>query len=218
MTTQQTEPQHAGGTGGEATGLIGHQRGESRHGAISSPRSRAMIYLAEWQANGLEAGKFFPATESGLNDPFAPSDQPNAVPPADGQVASAGKDFAALLDEPRTDWEKHRVVAGEAVTLSWTYHAPHKTRRWNYFLTRPDWDPAEKLTRAQFATDAVQTILYPAQPYWEHDLVPPDPTVHTVKIPGTYRGYHVLLAVWEVADTGNAFYQVIDLDVVEAAE
>ncbi|CAK8743194.1 GlcNAc-binding protein A [Sodalis praecaptivus] len=28
-------------------------------------------------------------------------------------------------------------------------------------------------------------------------------------------GYHVILAVWEVADTGNAFYQVIDVDFVD---
>ena len=33
----------------------------------------------------------------------------------------------------------------------------------------------------------------------------------------TYRvivlGYHVILAVWDVADTANAFYNVIDVDV-----
>lgn len=26
--------------------------------------------------------------------------------------------------------------------------------------------------------------------------------------------YHLILAVWEIADTGNAFYQVIDVNLV----
>ncbi|WP_260334510.1 lytic polysaccharide monooxygenase [Streptomyces beigongshangae] len=30
-------------------------------------------------------------------------------------------------------------------------------------------------------------------------------------LPERRAGHHVLLAVWEVADTGHAFYQVIDL-------
>lgn len=30
------------------------------------------------------------------------------------------------------------------------------------------------------------------------------------------RGYHVLLAGWEVANTGNAFYQVIDLNFTDS--
>ncbi|GLW98996.1 lytic polysaccharide monooxygenase [Microtetraspora sp. NBRC 16547] len=45
------------------------------------------------------------------------------------------------------------------------------------------------------------------------DLMPDNPTVHQVSLPHDRKGYHVLLAVWEVADTGNAFYRVIDLDL-----
>ncbi|MBA4152342.1 MAG: chitin-binding protein [Acinetobacter sp.] len=42
-------------------------------------------------------------------------------------------------------------------------------------------------------------------------MKPANPTVHNVPLPER-TGYHVLLAVWEVADTGNAFYQVVDLE------
>ncbi|WP_462183749.1 lytic polysaccharide monooxygenase [Frankia sp. AgKG'84/4] len=41
--------------------------------------------------------------------------------------------------------------------------------------------------------------------------MPENPTRHEL-VPPARRGYHVLLSVWEVADTSKAFYQVIDLD------
>lgn len=70
---------------------------------MTGPESRAVIYLAAWQANALESGKFFPASEAGLIDPVASSDASNRLPPEDGHIASAGNDFAARLDEIRDD-------------------------------------------------------------------------------------------------------------------
>ncbi|WP_321158336.1 lytic polysaccharide monooxygenase, partial [Providencia stuartii] len=32
-------------------------------------------------------------------------------------------------------------------------------------------------------------------------------------IPTDREGYHVILAIWDVADTNNAFYQVIDVNL-----
>lgn len=184
-----------------------------RHGLVGSPPSRAQRYLAEWQAMGLEGGKFFPRTESGLTDPFAPDDTPNVAPPPDGKIASAGHDFAAVLDEAREDWDKNPVQAGEPLVITWHFHAAHKTRRWNYFLTRPDWDPAKPLSRAQFEAEPFYMVQNSGQPHWSaDDLVPEEPTTHTMRLPSR-TGYHVLLAVWEVADTSYAFYQVIDLDI-----
>jgi chitin-binding protein len=187
-------------------------RADTRHGAVVNPPSRGSIYLEPWQANGLEAGKFFPLAGSGLTDPHAPTDVPNAVPPPDGKLASAGQAFAAVLDEPRDDWFKHSVTPGQVLEVSWGFHAPHKTRRFNYFLTRPDWDPGEVLSRAQFDERPFEVVELTCQPFWGcDDLVPPNPVMHPLRLPER-DGYHVLLAVWEVADTGNAFYQVVDVD------
>jgi chitin-binding protein len=184
---------------------------KQRHGAVSDPPSRAQIYLPEWQAAGLEAGKFFPRTESGLSDPFAADDAVSSTPPPDGRIASAGRDFAAVLDETRPDWSKHPVSPGQALDITWHYHALHKTRRWNYFMTRPGWDPAKPLARAQFDSTPFHTVQLSCQPFWScEDLIPPNPTTHTLTLPER-SGHQVLLGVWEVADTGNAFYQVIDL-------
>ncbi|WP_424141112.1 lytic polysaccharide monooxygenase [Sodalis glossinidius] len=48
-------------------------------------------------------------------------------------------------------------------------------------------------------------------------MTPPDPTIHDVMLPQR-SGYHVILAVWEVANTGNAFYQVIDVGGVSRCQ
>jgi chitin-binding protein len=40
---------------------------------------------------------------------------------------------------------------------------------------------------------------------------PSNPTVHSGTLPQR-TGRHILLAVWDIADTGNAFYQCSDVD------
>ncbi|MFK8333001.1 lytic polysaccharide monooxygenase [Pseudomonas sp. BJa5] len=191
-----------------------------RHGHIFSPASRA--YFA-WQAgeidegalNQRESGKFFPHTAGGQTDPYARDDVANAAPPPDGKIASANQSTGQHLDQPGSHWRKHEVRGGETLDISWTFTANHVTRRWNYFITRQGWDPSRVLSRDQFEAQPFYQVQINLQPYWSHSnsMKPPSPTVHEVPLPQR-DGYHVLLAVWEVADTANAFYQVVDLDFV----
>jgi chitin-binding protein len=196
-----------------------------RHGAIIDPPSRATLHLPEeWHHHGLESGKFFPQKDANLQDPYAPEDVPNVAPPEDGQIASAGKSFAAGLDEPGDRWTKLEVSSGQDLTVSWAYHKQHKSRRYNYFLTDSGWDPNAPLSRAQFSPDPSQDPQpihmdqLSCKPYWnpecKDELEPGETTSHTFTLPQR-SGWHVLLAVWEVADTPNAFYQVIDLDFAD---
>ncbi|TKI83198.1 chitin-binding protein, partial [Bacillus cereus] len=37
---------------------------------------------------------------------------------------------------------------------------------------------------------------------------------HKINVPTDRSGYHVILAVWDVADTVNAFYNVIDVNLI----
>ena len=37
---------------------------------------------------------------------------------------------------------------------------------------------------------------------------------HKINVPTDRSGYHVILAVWDVADTANAFYNVIDVNLI----
>lgn len=193
-----------------------------RHGHVFQPESRAYFAwvngnLDPGALNQLEAGKFFPETQAGLRDPLAPTDEPNNTPPADGQIASGGNAAALFLDEPRTDWQKHEVQPGATYTITWDYSARHLTRRWKYFITREEWQPEQPLSRAQFEDLPFYQVELAEQPHWEctDALMAPKPTVHNLILP-TRTGYHVLLAIWEVANTGNAFYQVLDLDFAQS--
>ncbi len=197
-----------------------HGNKSMRHGHIFSPESRPYFAWKEGKIdkgalNQIEAGKFFPALQGGLNDTSFPTDVPNATPPKDGQIASGGQIPSLLLDQPGTQWKKHKVKSGEDLTISWDYTAAHTTRRWNYFITKPSWNPNQVLSRSQFEEKPFYQVQLNHEPFWAHtsELKPPIPTTHKVALP-IREGYHVLLAVWEVADTGNAFYQVIDLDFV----
>lgn len=191
-----------------------------RHGHIFSPKSRAFFAWEEGkmnigQLNQREAGKFFPQLTSGLQDLLAPDDTMSNLPPPDGRIASANQGDCVFLDDPGSHWRKHAVESHQLLTVSWSYSAPHTTRRWNYFITRPDWNPNLPLSRDQFEDKPFWQVQLSEQPFWSHAeaLNPPNPTVHDVMLPER-SGYHVLLAVWEVANTGNAFYQIIDLDFV----
>lgn len=192
-----------------------------RHGRMTQPRSRADIeFNGGWPANALEAAKFFPATQAGLVDPDVPTDirsGPKPVPP-DGRIASGGSEPDAVrLDEVR-DWPKVDLRSGAEVPFQWNFSAKHKTRRYNYFVTKEGWDPTVPLSRAQFEPEPFAT-------YKPHGNMPfkdmPDPSEdphfdqpHTVRLPER-SGYHVILGVWEVADTGHAFYQVIDVNFTQ---
>ncbi|MET7684217.1 lytic polysaccharide monooxygenase [Streptomyces sp. NPDC005423] len=66
-------------------------------------------------------------------------------------------------------------------------------------------------TPLAFETKPFHSVELTEQPYWEYPLATGNPTTHTMRLPERRAGHHVLLAVWEVGDTGNALYQVIDL-------
>ncbi|WP_199550340.1 lytic polysaccharide monooxygenase [Streptomyces sp. N35] len=127
-----------------------------------------------------------------------------AAGPADGKLASAGQAMATNLDEQSaTRWVKQDVTTGPQ-SVNWTYTAPHKTTKWDYFMTKPGWDPNDKLDRGDF--EHIQTV--------EHDGSAADTNPnHKVVIPDNRAGYHVIYAVWTVDDTANAFYNVIDVNV-----
>lgn len=84
-------------------------------------------------------------------------------------------------------------------------------------ITKPGWNHREPLARAHFEAEPIKTYLNEYQPHWGPEsgqLIPPIKHIHQVTLP-TREGYHILLALWEVANTENCFYQVIDLHFSE---
>ncbi len=67
------------------------------------------------------------------------------------------------------------------------------------------WDPNKPLTRAEL--EPIGTV--------KHDgSAASNNLTHTINVPTDRNGYHVILAVWDVADTSNAFYNVVDVNLV----
>ncbi|CAH8711942.1 lytic polysaccharide monooxygenase [Paenibacillus thiaminolyticus] len=165
------------------------------HGYIDSPSSRADLCAKGvnkkcgfiiYEPQSLEAHKGFPAAG-----------------PADGKIASANGAFPELDQQSATRWSKVSITPG-TTTFHWTIEANHATTSWKYYITKQNWNPDEPLTRASFDLTPFCSVDYKGKQ-------PPHSYSDTCDVPSR-TGYQVILAVWEIADTANAFYNVIDVD------
>ncbi|WP_061849675.1 lytic polysaccharide monooxygenase [Bradyrhizobium sp. DOA1] len=191
-------------------------------GRLTEPASRVVLCVEHSnkdcpvdlrRANAMESGKFFPAMRGEMLDQTAATDVQNAAPPTDGHIAgsSVSGDVPLLDEQTPTRWEKVRLHSGAKQKFKWEYAAARPTRRWNYFITRVDWNSSSPLTRAQFEVKPFCTIQNPGQPFWDPNakLMPQEPTVHICDLPKR-TGYHIILAVWEIANSPMAVYQIVD--------
>jgi predicted carbohydrate-binding protein with CBM5 and CBM33 domain len=98
-----------------------------------------------------------------------------------------GKEQFAVLNDDSRNWPATPV--GTSVTFNWVLTARHSTSTWEYFIGN---------TRiAQFNDGGKQ----------------PNATVsHQVSLAG-YSGRQKILAVWNIADTVNAFYNCVDVQI-----
>lgn len=128
--------------------------------------------------------------------------------PADGKIASAeggkGQITDSVMDSTGMNrWTKSDINTG-LNTFTWHYTAPHSTTKWHYYMTKVGWNPEKPLARADF--DFLGEV--------KHDgSAASNNKSHQIVVPENRSGYHVILAVWDVADTTNAFYNVIDVNV-----
>jgi predicted carbohydrate-binding protein with CBM5 and CBM33 domain len=94
--------------------------------------------------------------------------------------------FAELNDNGK-NWPATSV--GTTVTFNWTFTARHSTSTFQYFI-------GNTLIK-EFNLNGAQ---------------PPQTLSHTVSFSG-YTGRRTVLAVWNIADTANAFYSCVDLQI-----
>ncbi|WP_445356089.1 lytic polysaccharide monooxygenase [Microbulbifer sp. EKSA008] len=184
---------------GMSSNALSHGYVEAADGGVASARGTLCKYAldtgemnvdcgaVQWEPQSIEGNEGFP--ESG---------------PADGQIASAGDSSWSELNEQSSDrWVKNYISSGWQ-TFKWRFTANHVTRDWKYYITKEGWNPNAVLTRDQFDLD----------PFCEVDGNYEQPavnTTHECQVPER-EGYHVILAVWDVGDTVNAFYNVIDVE------
>jgi chitin-binding protein len=100
---------------------------------------------------------------------------------------SGGNSRFAVLDDESKGWPATSV--GRSVTFNWVFTARHATTNFEYYVGS---------TRiASFDGGGKQ---------------PPATVSHTVNL-GNRTGRQKVLAVWNIADTSNAFYSCVDLQV-----
>ena len=165
------------------------------HGYLQQPEARGYLCklgensqcgAVQWEPQSLEGFSGFP--QAG---------------PADGQIASAGlAQFSALDEQTVSRWAKRPMQAG-ANAFTWRFTANHVSRNWRYYITRPDWQANQPLSRAAFELTPFCTADGGMQR-------PPMEVTHNCNVP-TREGYQVILAVWEVGDTPMSFYNVVDV-------
>jgi hypothetical protein len=165
------------------------------HGYVSSPESRSLLCnrgansncgSIQYEPQSVEGADGFPASGA-----------------ADGEIAAAGKaEWAALNEQGADRWAKRSLRAGPN-SFSWHFTAAHVTKNFQYFITRSNWDPNQKLSRSSFALTPFCTVDGAMQK-------PPVDVTHECIVPER-QGYHVILALWDVGDTAASFYQVIDV-------
>ncbi|MET7993708.1 lytic polysaccharide monooxygenase auxiliary activity family 9 protein [Amycolatopsis sp. NPDC005232] len=100
---------------------------------------------------------------------------------------NGGKEEYAELNDNSKPWQAASV--GSTVTFTWTFTARHSTASYEYFIGDE-----------QIAS------------FDGHNQQPPETVTHQVDL-GGHTGRQTVLAVWNIADTANAFYSCIDLQV-----
>ncbi|MCQ6554834.1 lytic polysaccharide monooxygenase [Streptomyces sp. C10-9-1] len=100
---------------------------------------------------------------------------------------SGGNAQFAELDDDGKGW--HVTPVGSTYTFTWHHTARHATESWQYFL-------GDRMI-ASFTGNGAR---------------PPADVSHQVDFGGV-TGRQKVLAVWNVADTGNAFYSCIDVSI-----
>ncbi|MEV0803857.1 lytic polysaccharide monooxygenase [Kribbella sp. NPDC050281] len=167
------------------------------HGYTTTPISRAKLCAngtvqncgaIQWEPQSTEGPKGFPASG-----------------PADGLLCSAGlAQFHELDDQRGGAWPATQLTSGANYTFNWHLTAPHSTTDFKYYITKQGWDQNAPLTRAALDLNPFLTVpMNGGRP------------ANDVSHPGTLpnrSGRHMILAVWTINDTANAFYQCSDVN------
>ncbi|KUN83128.1 chitin-binding protein [Streptomyces bungoensis] len=174
--------------------------GASGHGYTDLPISRQKLCQngtvtgcgdIQWEPQSVEGPKGFPAAG-----------------PADGRLCNGGVSRFAQLSSPVTPsgapWPTTRVTGGQSYTFRWQFTAMHATTDFEYYVTRQGWNQNHPLSRSDLDLTPFLTVPY-------NGRRPPATLSHSGTLPTGLSGHHVILAVWTIADTGNAFYACSDV-------
>ncbi|MFE6779159.1 lytic polysaccharide monooxygenase [Streptomyces sp. NPDC057702] len=169
----------------------------SSHGYTDNPPSRQILCAQgkvkncgqiQWEPMSVEGPKGFPSRG-----------------PADGKICAGADARWSPLDDPRGGkWPATKVTSGQNISLNWRIPVPHSTTDFRYYLTKDGFDPTQQVTRANLDLTPFHTVPY-------NGRQPSATTSHPTTLPQR-TGRHVLVSVWTINDTGNAFYACSDVE------
>jgi len=176
------------------------------HGYVSDPISRSYqgYLLAN---NGGNWQDLYNKYGEAVNEPQS-IEAPKGFPeegPADGYIASGGRELFHPLDVQTSNTWTHQHLNAGTNLFKWTLTKAHNSERWHYYITKKGWDPNKPLVRSELEKIA----SFKGKESDTHSTT----VIHSIKIPTDRSGYNVILAIWDIGDTPNAFYQVIDVDI-----
>lgn len=174
--------------------------GASGHGYTDQPISRQKL-CANGDVANCGAIAHEPQSVEG------PKGFPEAGP-ADGKLCSAGNGGFGAIDAAKapdgSDWPATALTGGQSYNFQWQFTARHATSEFRYYITKDGWDESKPLSRASLESQPFMEVPYGGKQ-------PPATLTHQGTMPTQKSGHHVILAVWNVADTGNAFYACSDV-------
>lgn len=125
--------------------------------------------------------------------------------PEDGSICSGGNEGFSALDDPRDGaWPATELKSGQDYTFKWSLTAMHSTTDFQYFITKDGYDPKKPLKRADLESEPFLTVPMDGKQ-------PPSDWSAKGKIPAGKSGKHLILGVWNIEDTSNAFYACSDV-------
>ena len=182
------------------------------HGYMSEPPSRA--YACRTNLNTDCGGATY--------EPQSVGEGPKGFPakgPDDGHIASGGlSQFFTIDAQSATRWHQTEIN-DRNVQFAWYYEAAHKTTKWEYFITKAGWNPNQPLGRDSFelvpfcAVDGAGGVPIDGA----EGGTGPGAQKHECVIPADRTGQHIILGAWTIDNTGAAFYNVVDVNILAAA-
>ncbi len=177
------------------------------HGAPSSPVSRAFACRADGPGAARPACRAALAANAGpfgswdnLRVPDVGGRDRDVIP--DGHLCSAGLRGFRGFDLARSDWPSTTLVAGSALTVTYTSTIAHHGA-FKVFATKQGYDGRSPLRWSDLDAQPFITAVDP----------PLSGTAYTFggTLPANRTGRHVLYTVWQNTDTPDTYYSCSDV-------
>ncbi|KAB8141529.1 cellulose-binding protein [Chloroflexia bacterium SDU3-3] len=121
----------------------------------------------------------------------------------DGKLCSAGRAKYAAFDEPRLDWATTMMPTSGNYTFLYSAYVPHNQGMFELYVTKDSYDPLQPLKWSDLEDTPFLTVEQPPVVDGNYVMTGPLPTGKS--------GHHVIYAIWQRHDSGEAFYSCSDV-------